>query len=358
MDKSSLHLGRHGLRRLFAAALAVFLLACGVRQRPSSGETLVPTLLPPTFPPGPSECVTPVSPSPTPVTPQAGATKVLREAGITLVYVPAGEFLMGSTDAEVDEAVALCQKYQSNCDRSWFTAEQPQHRVYLDGYWIGQTEVTSAQYRSFIEAGGYTNRKYWSEEGWRWKETNQALEPQYWNEEPWSRADYPVVGVSWYEAAAFAAWAGARLPTEAEWEKAARGIDASTWPWGEEWDGGRANFCDTNCEYDWKDGAADDGYRYTSPVGNYGSGASLYGALDLAGNVWEWVADWYREEYSPEGVVSRNPTGVGSGTHRVLRGGSWNFAPYALRCTTRARLEPSNSSSALGFRFVVPDLGL
>jgi len=355
MDRSKLHLGCRHLLRLGALALAASLLACAGRQRPSSDETPVPTFPLPTLTQGLSGQATAVSPSPTPVVPQAGATKVLSKAGITLVYVPGGEFLMGSTDAAVDEALALCQHYQSNCDRSWFTAEQPQHRVYLDGYWIGQTEVTNAQYRIFIEAGGYANREHWSEEGWHWKQTNAVAQPQNWAEEAWSRADHPVVGVSWYEAAAFAAWAGARLPTEAEWEKAARGSDGSPWPWGEEWDGRSANFCDTNCEYEWRDGAVDDGYRYTSPVGNYRSGASPYGALDCAGNVWEWVADWYGEGYSPAGVVSRNPMGIRSGTHRVLRGGSWNFAPYALRCATRARLEPQSRSTALGFRLLVPD---
>ena len=335
MGKPKLHLRCRHLLRLGALALAAFLLACAGPQRPGSRDTPVPA-------------------SP----PQAGATRMLAKAGITLVYVPAGEFLMGSTDAAVDEALALCQHYQSNCDRSWFTAEQPQHRVHLSGYWIGQTEVTNAQYRSFIEAGGYADHEHWTEEGWQWKERNHVVQPQYWNEEPWSGADYPVVGMSWYEAAAFAAWAGACLPTEAEWEKAARGSDGWLWPWGDAWDGRSANFCDANCDYDWKDGAVDDGYQYTSPAGNYRSGASPYGALDCAGNVWEWVADWYGERYSPTGVVSRNPGGIGSGTHHVLRGGSWNFAPYAQRCTTRARLEPQNRSSALGFRVVVPDLGL
>ena len=253
---------------------------------------------------------------------------------------------------EVDAALRLCQNYQSNCDRSWFTPEQPQHRVYLDGYWISQTEVTNAQYRGFVEAGGYAKREYWSQEGWQWKERHQATQPANWTEELWNRADYPVVGVSWYEAEAFARWAGARLPTEAEWEKAARGTQGAQWPWGDEWDGRMANFCDMNCDYGWKDGAADDGHRYTSPVGTYRAAASPYGVLDLAGNVWEWVADWYSDEYAGSGAT-RTPSPQSTSAHyRVIRGGSWNFAPFALRCATRGRLEPWNRSSALGIRLV------
>jgi formylglycine-generating enzyme required for sulfatase activity len=285
--------------------------------------------------------------------PRAGTTRALEPAGIPLVYVPAGTFLMGSTDAEVDAALELCVQYQSNCERSWFTAEQPQHQVRLGACWIGQTEVTNAQYRTFIQAGGYAVPEYWTAEGWQWRERHGVMQPEYWADELWNAASHPVVGVSWYEAAAFAHWAGARLPTEAEWERAARDTLGSRWPWGQEWEGSKANFCDRNCDYPWKDERADDGYRYTSPVGSYGRGASPCGALDLAGNVWEWVADWYAEQYCPTGTLSVNPTGCPSGRYRVIRGGAWNFEQYALRCATRGRLEPDNRSSALGLRVVV-----
>jgi formylglycine-generating enzyme required for sulfatase activity len=283
-----------------------------------------------------------------------GATKALGQTGIILVYVPAGEFLLGSSDAEVDAALALCVQYQSNCDRSWFTAEQPQHEVHLDAYWIGETEVTNAQYRGFVEGGGYSAPEYWTAEGWQWRERQGVTQPMYWGDPLGNGDAYPVVGVSWYEADAFARWAGTRLPTEAEWERAARGTEGSRWPWGDEWDGSKANFCDRNCDYPWRDSRAEDGYRFTAPVVSYRSGASACGALQLAGNVWEWVADWYAEQYCPTGALSVNPAGCPSGEYRVIRGGAWNFEPYALRGATRGRLEPGNRSSALGLRVAVP----
>jgi formylglycine-generating enzyme required for sulfatase activity len=147
-----------------------------------------------------------------------------------MVYVPAGEFLMGSADADPEAA--------SN--------EKPQHTVYLDAYWIGQTEVTNAQFAKFIDAGGYSTREYWTDEGWAWKETQGITQPWLWTDQQWNKPDYPVVGVSWYEATAYVQWAGARLPTEAEWEKAARGTDGRIYPWGNDWDGTRPNFCDKN----------------------------------------------------------------------------------------------------------------
>jgi formylglycine-generating enzyme required for sulfatase activity/SH3-like domain-containing protein len=263
--------------------------------------------------------------------------KQLEKAGITLVYVPAGDFLMGSTDSDSD----------ANAD------EKPQHRVYVDGYWIGKTEVTQAEYIEFIEAGGYSKREYWTDEGWQWKESAGITQPAYWTEPGWRGTDHPgspVVGVSWYEAAAFAKWAGGRLPTEAEWEKAARGTDGRIYPWGDTWDGTRLNFCDTNCSAAaLKDTTVNDGSAYPANVGVYALGASPCGALDMAGNVSEWTADWYSSGYystSPE----RNPSGPDSGDTRMLRGGSWVDIQDQTRCAFRIWVSPVYRGYALGFR--------
>ncbi|MBK6433624.1 MAG: SUMF1/EgtB/PvdO family nonheme iron enzyme [Anaerolineae bacterium] len=168
-----------------------------------------------------------------------------------MVWVPAGEFTMGSADSDT----------QAGSD------EKPQHRVNVDGFWIDRTEVTNEQYRKFVDVGGYNQKQYWTEAGWTWKGQNNATQPGCWGDGNFNQGQQPVVCVSWYEAYAYARWAGGRLPSEAEWEKAARGTDGRIYPWGNTWDGTWADFCDKNCQYEWKDVGVDDGYATTAPVG-------------------------------------------------------------------------------------------
>ena len=217
--------------------------------------------------------------------------------GAEIVWVPPGEFYMGSEDGE--------------------RRERPVHRVVLDGYWIYKLPVSVGQYRLFCADTGRALRHA---PPWGWKE------------------EHPVINVSWEYAAAYASWAGAALPSEAEWEKAARGPDRRTFPWGDEWD--RSKCCNS----------VEHRRPSVSPVGNYPEGASPYGALDMAGNVWEWTSDWYEETYysfSPE----NNPTGPFFGTHRVVRGGSWgNDTVHDYRTTTRVVCEPVVRGGSIGFR--------
>lgn len=175
-------------------------------------------------------------------------------------------------------------------------------------YWIDRYPVTNEKYRAFILTDGYGNQAYWSEEGWKWKTKLNIICPEYWNDIKWNKADHPVVGVSYYEAAAYATWVGKRLPTEQEWEKAARGEDGREYPWGEEFDGKRCN-SDTS------------GIPHTTPVTQFPSGVSPYGCYDMVGNVWEWCASWYEE----------------AGGLRVIRGGSWSDLPGYLRSSFRSR---------------------
>jgi len=258
-----------------------------------------------------------------------------------MVYVPAGEFLMGSAENDADAV-----------DR-----EKPQHTVYLDAFWIDRTEVTVAQFRNFVQATGYettAERQGW---GWTWVESAKKWQPVKgadW-QHPFgpgtsTEDNYPVVQVSWYDATAYCTWVGGTLPTEAQWEKAARGTDGRIYPWGNTFDGQKLNYCDVNCPFDYKDTRFNDGYKYTAPVGNYRGGGSPYGALDMAGNVWEWVADWYGPY--PSGR-QENPAGPDSGDYRVLRGGSESIGWGLVRCAYRYWYDPAVPDWNIGFRCVV-----
>ncbi|MGB4979326.1 MAG: formylglycine-generating enzyme family protein, partial [Anaerolineae bacterium] len=266
-----------------------------------------------------------------------GATRVRGTDRAEMVYVPAGEFTMGSADSD-----------------TWaYSDEKPQQRVTVAGFWIDRTEVTNAQYRKFVDAGGYGTQEYWTEAGWAWKQFYSVTQPNCWNDSSFNQAQQPVVCVSWYEAYAYARWVGGRLPSEAEWEKAARGTDGRIYPWGNTWDGSRLNHCDQQCQYGWKDASVNDGYRTTAPVGSYANGTSPYGAMDLAGNVEEWVSSEYGNyPYgSDDGREDQSSTDF-----RVLRGGSWNFVARIVRSASRYGLTPGNRGDNIGFRVASPGL--
>jgi formylglycine-generating enzyme required for sulfatase activity len=253
--------------------------------------------------------------------------------GMEMVYVPAGEFRMGSTGAQIEEAVAACLAAglaDSACRE--LPNESPQHQVYLDAYWIDRTEVTNAQYRKCVEAGACSY-------------LDSMEDPAY------NPPNLPVVQVPWDEANAYCQWAGARLPTEAEWEKAARGTAGHRYPWGNKFDGSRLNFCDKNCDHDdpWKDAGADDGHGWAAPVGSYPAGASPYGALDMAGNALEWVNDWYAADYYSHSPA-RNPMGPDSGQSRVMRGGSWSSSWFYVRAAFRGHGMLRKGYLNVGFR--------
>jgi formylglycine-generating enzyme required for sulfatase activity len=292
-----------------------------------------PTLVPPTL--ETPDATATLAPTWAP-TPESAQTR--DKDGMTMVHVPAGEFTMGSSDAGIDALLAEC----SDCTRDSFQDEQPQHTVYLDAFWIDRTEVTNAQFRRCVEAGTC-----------RAPTTCAGGEPTY--SDP-GMAGHPVVCVDWHQVNAYCAWAGARLPTEAEWEKAARGTDRRIYAWGNTFDGSKANFCDLNCEFEYKDGGANDGYGWTAPVGSYSLGASPYGAFDLTGNVWEWVADWYDANYYADSPAI-NPRGASSGDFRVLRGGSWGNVWSSLRVPNRYFTNPANTSYYVGFRCAADSAG-
>ncbi len=284
-------------------------------QADTATQTTTPT-------PVPSETPVPTdTPSPT-VTPVEIVTMLAPKDEMLLVYIPAGEFMMGSTRAD---------------DPQTLDEEMPQHKVYLDAYWIDQNEVTNAQYALCVADNGACTPP---------RDTYSLTRGSYFGDNQYG--NYPVIYVSWSQAAAYCAWAGRRLPTEAEWEKAARGPAGNIYPWGNDFDGTRANYCDINCNNGWKDDNFDDGYTDTAPVRDYPTGASEYGVLDMAGNVYEWIADWYgpyRRDYQS------NPTGPAEGQEHIIRGGSWGDDAAHIRAAVRSHVAYLDfQENFIGFR--------
>ena len=254
---------------------------------------------------GPPTAAPPAATNELPACSTAGQTWISPVDGMETVCVPSGEFPIGSN--------------------SGFSDEQPVHTVALDAYWVDKYEVSNGQYQQCVGAGGCTKPQ----------DTFSSTRSAYYGNEQY--AGYPVIYVDWNQATAYCQWAGRQLPTEAQWEKAALGTDGRTYPWGEGIDCQKANY----------QGGAPGCLNDTSAVGSYPAGASPYGALDMAGNVGEWAADWY----GPYGDAAvNNPTGPISGEERVLRGGSWQINENGIRSSIRRKLNPAEWSQDVGFR--------
>ncbi len=276
------------------AFLTMGLSGLGGGETPVSPVVAEITVSPePTATAMPSPTVTPTS-----VVSTAIVTRTREHDGMVMIYVPAGEFMRGSEEGRNNERPVL--------------------PVYVDAFWFDRTEVTNAQWSLCVEAG-------------------VCRPSEYADDRDYNAAEQPVVGVSWNDAVAYAAWVGGRLPTEAEWEYAAGGPEAYVYPWGNQ-----APTCEL-ANYG-------DCVGRTALVGSYPEGASWVGALDLAGNVWEWVADWYGE-YPSTGY--ENPSGPTSGSYRVLRGGSFFNNQSGMRCAYRGGGTPSGGDRFSGFRVVV-----
>ncbi|MFZ5919031.1 MAG: SUMF1/EgtB/PvdO family nonheme iron enzyme [Chloroflexota bacterium] len=273
----------------------------------------------------PASPVQVVTPPPPPKPKELPRVLTLEKAGIELILIPAGEFLMGSPKGE------------GSGD------EHPQHPLDLPDYYLARTPTTNAQFARFIQDGGYRRREFWTEAGWRVKEKQGWTQPRFWGNEKWNGPHLPVVGVSWYEALAFAGWAGGTLPSEAEWEKAASWDPLAgrkrRYPWSDEWDAKRCN-------------TGEEGPGQTTPVGRYSpAGDSFYGLADMAGNVWEWCRSrWVDYPYDPDD----GREDVEGSALRVLRGGSWGSDRSYARCAARDGYYPLNSSSGIGFRVASP----
>ena len=299
-------------KMLWIALSALLILAGGCGP---GGETLTPTAIP-TPTPAPVKVVptpTPVPPPPTPTprptptpapspAPEETAEPTVPPVTDIMIEIPAGPFTMGSDTGDPDEA--------------------PVHEVDLPAFEIDQFEVTNADFAQFVEATGYQT------------DAEKEGRSKNWRDDAEGKDNHPVVRVSWNDAVACCEWLGKRLPTEAEWEKAARGTDGRTYPWGDEWDPSQANVKET-------------GLRGTAAVGSFGAGASPYGVEDMAGNVWEWTADWY-EPY-PGSTYDSEYSGQ---EFKVVRGGGWFEMADAVRTTNRDLTSPTAANDDIGFRCV------
>lgn len=240
------------------------------------------------------------------VTQASGAPVVKPPPG--MIYIPEGYFSMGTNSTDSED-------------------QQPMHYVYTSAFYIDRQEVSNAQYNKFLEATSHAK-------------------PRFWDDVRFNQPDLPVVGVSWFDAMAYARWKGGRLPTEAEWEKAARGNDGRLYPWGAKWARGfHLYFVNVY--------GVEDNYPFTGPVDYFESGASPFGLLNMAGNVWEWCLDWYDKNYykiSPE----LDPQGPEKKRMKVVRGGSWVNTLDDITLTRRGRNFPHIKNKLYGFRIVKP----
>lgn len=274
-------------------------------------------------------------PVPTPIATVAASTLAptiardgqnIIQAGAPMVYVPGGTFMMGADNAG---------------------AASPAHAVTLSPFYIDKYEVTNRLWAACVVAGAcslpgstddYTGRPYFGVEA-----TN----------------DYPVIYISWFNADAYCRWRGARLPTEAEWEMAARWNPATgtvtVYPWGNDWDKTQLNYCDSSCllgDQGFADLSFNDGWPQMAPVGHFPGGASPVGALDMSGNVAEWVFDWYSSAFYAASPAE-NPAGPSTGLARVTRGGGWSLDRNGARSTARSHFGPLTQAAGIGFRCAV-----
>ncbi|MFH1571856.1 MAG: SUMF1/EgtB/PvdO family nonheme iron enzyme [Gemmatimonadota bacterium] len=257
--------------------------------------------------------------------------------GQVMLLMPAGEFMMGGTEQDLEGVPG--RNYLN------FEAERPRHRVSLSAYYLDRTEVTNAQYRRFLKdiEGGDRSR---------YAHPDQPADADYLQRYVTAELlgdDQPAVGVNWFDAYAYCRWAGKRLPTEAEWEHAARGSgeEYRTYPWGNEPPDGQGIWW---ANYRPESGADQDGFRSSAPVGAFPDGVSPFGILDLAGNAEEWVQDWYSVNYYRLSDGAQDPPGPAAGTKRVIKGGSYEAPAWHIRTASRFWGRPGDNGPRIGFR--------
>ena len=264
-------------------------------------------------------------------TARPSGTKRQDAKGVAQVWVTPGAFRMGSDQLTVDRITAM---HPPKWVQNELPSEMPDHNVLISkGFWIDRTEVTNAAFDAFVNAGGYEDPAWWSIEGWKWRTAQSTLPNDCLPLVP----DHPRVCVTWYEAQAYATWRGGRLPTEAEWEYAARGPESKIYPWGDDFESTRCNVV---------------GSSGPVKVGSFHSGVSWVGAEDMAGNAMEWVHDWLDVHYYEQGF-SDDPKGPEKGSVKVEKGGWWGSNAFVARSAYRHFEDPPQyQDHHIGFRVV------
>jgi formylglycine-generating enzyme required for sulfatase activity len=320
---------------LFFMIILFLLNACqspilsGINAKPTNTPLVTKTLSAPTQ--------IPATPTPTEIstTPTQTNIKISDVDQMEMIYIKAGEFIMGTEDIEA-------QRIYSGNGVAY--PEVPQSTFTLPGYWMDKFEVTTSQYAKCVAAGAC-------------KPAGEINNPvigglEYYTSEKYS--NYPIINVSWFHARAYCSWAGRRLPSEAEWEKAARGTDGRKYPWGnEKVNGELANFCDKGCTAAHPNPSFNDGYPETAPVGSFPKGASPYGIMDMAGNVWEWTSTIPKPYpyVANDGREAQQDVAYGTKwPQRVLRGGTWSNGVWWQRSSVRYRIVGVYINNNIGFR--------
>jgi formylglycine-generating enzyme required for sulfatase activity len=251
-------------------------------------------------------------------------TRINPTDGKAMVRVPAGEFTMGISDAQIQ---LLVDKHGASVNG--FEFEKPEHKVTLGEFWIDRDPVTNAEYKKFLDANParpVPDIELAQLKGWSWDPAGRSFPP--------GRENFPAVLVTWQDASEYCKWAGMRLPTEAEWEKAARGTDGRMYPWGTEWSGSKTAY-------------GERGTTDSAPIGSFPAGASPYGANDMVGNVWQWTGTLYKE-YPYRADDGREEQATAG--DRATRGGMFAFGAAVSRANVRNRLDPTNKAISVGFR--------
>lgn len=244
-----------------------------------------------------------------------------------MIHLPGGVLIRGSTE---------------------FPDEGPITRVRLSPFAMGRTPVTNAEYRKFIEAGGYSDPSFWSLAGWEFVQSHSIVRPNYWDDPNWNGEDHPVTGVSWWEAMAYARFLGKTLPTEAQWEYAAKGPEQRRYPWGNE---------EKTLEYTNFAPMCEPIERKSTSVFAHPMNRSYFGCLDLAGNLAEWCLDNYSKDYTYDSNFYNPVLFEDEQSNHVVRGGCWLHNESYLRCTARDHYHPGLRDNLIGFRCAKNDIG-
>ena len=308
-----------------------------VKAPPTFIPTATPIIMVVTSTPSTTPTALPTaSPTPTATPTTLSDLQISPKDKMSQLFVPAGEFLMGALDS--DE--------QANEE------ERPRHPVFLDSYWIDKYEISNAQFTDFLNdiknpQGCFNAQCYDFNDQ---KEDNHITVNNGYYVVSEEFANHPVTEVSWYGAAAYCQWAGRRLPTEAEWERAARFDNNSIFIWGDTFSGGFANYCDLGCEYQHRDISYNDTFTRTAPIDGFPEGVSPIGAYNMTGNAAEWVFDWWNGSDFYPSDRQINPQGDVSGIQKVYRGGAWNNSVKGIRISWRKSAPPTNTQNNIGFR--------